>query len=211
MKIAQNSVLRGLVVGMLIVFVGVEVTQRDWSWVGVGTVLLLANIASWRHQLSGAGRPATPGADGTLVPHDVDLTLGALLDRPSVRQARDAAPAVWQQVLDLVEEVDLSMEASDVAELVWLTTDDAAHGPWHWSVAVGDELKPLLDLDVPEDQDPFVATVSAHPAVADVAHVDREEYAVVLRSPMTLDEMAVLAVHGLVAHHRDAVRRLKRT
>lgn len=203
MKWTQSNTFRGVVVAVLVAFVVLQVVQRDWPWLLAGCALLLLNVVSWRAQLSMAGRGVP------LVPTGADMTLSELLDRPAVRHAWDAAPAVWHQVSYLVDEEDLSLEAAEVADHVWIIS--GAETQWHWSVAVGDELKPLLDLDVDQDADPLIATVSAHPAVAEVDHVDREEYAVVLRAPMTLDEVAALAVRGLVAHHLDAVRRLKRT
>lgn len=207
-KWTQSNTFRGFVVAVLVVFVVLQVVQRDWPWLLAGSALLLLNVVSWRAQVSRAGRaPVLPRGD--LAPDAADVTLSELLDRPAVRQAWDTSPAVWRQVSYLEDDDDLSLEASEVADYVWLLTSDETQ--WHWSVAVGDELKPLLDLDVDPDEDPLIATLAGHPAVAEVDHVDREEYAVVLRSAMTLDEIAVLAVHGLVAHHLDAVRRLKRT
>ncbi|QIK74292.1 hypothetical protein [Nocardioides piscis] len=213
MEWTRSKTFRGFVIALLAIFLVIQVAQRDWPWVGVMTALLVANIASWRAQQNRSLQPRAPAVPkGALVPPGVDVTLRELLDRPAVRQAWSTAPVVWQQVSYLDDEENLSLTADEVANFVWVSTHDVGPSQTqsaHWSVGIGDELKPVLDLDVPEDEDALTATLADSPAVGEVAHMDREDYEVTLAAPMTLDEIAALAAQGLIAHHLDAVRRLR--
>jgi hypothetical protein len=210
----RSDAFRGVVVALLLVYVVVQATLGDWTWVAIGTALLVLNLVLWAVRAPAA--PAVPGSSAPttepLVPVGVDSTLADLLDRPGVQQAWSAGPAIWQQVSYLDDEDDLELPAHEVADYVCVSSYDdetVRQTEMHWSVAVGDELKPLLDLDVDEGSDPLVATLAGHPSVDEVQHSDREQYQVALRAPMTLDDMAVLAARGLVAHHLEAVRRLR--
>ena len=215
MEWARSNTFRGLVVGMLVIFVALQVTQREWSWVAVGSALLVLNLLLWRRHraITGRGRASAPvvvSASLVMEP-GVDATLTELLDRPAVQQVWSTGPAVWKQVSYLDDADGLELSAAEVADYVWILTHDdetVRQMQTHWSVGVGDELKPLLDLDIAEDDDQLVATLASHPAVAEAEHTDREQYHVVLRAPLTLDDMAALAARGLIAHHIDAVRRL---
>lgn len=205
----RSNTTRGIVIALLVAFIVIQVAQRDWPWVGVMTALLALNVLSWRAQRSRSGRPDVGGSGAGLVPTGVDSTLSELLDRPAVQQVWSSAPRTWQQVSYLGDEGDLALDADEVADYVWVITHDDESEQAHWSVAVGDELKPLLDLDVDQDADPLIATLLAHAAVVEALHADREVYEVVVRTPMTVDEIATLAARGLIAHHLDAVRRLR--
>lgn len=225
MQWARSNTFRGLVVGMLVVFVVIQGTERAWVWLGIGTALLVLNLVSWRRQHGrGATHPqaaprhapsrhaTTRASTCLLMPDGVDATLSELLERSPVQQAWNTGPAVWRQVSYLEDRDDLELRADEVADYVWISTYDdetIAQTQAHWAVGVGDELKPLLDLDVPEEEDPLVAMLASHPSVAEAVHSDREQYHVVLRAPITLDDMAALAARGLIAHHLDAVRRLR--
>lgn len=203
MEWARTNTVRAVVVGLLVIFVVAQAVQRDWAWLAAGTALLLLNLVLWReYRASGPSGATTTGAPDEEAP-DVDATLSELMGLPGVAEAWRSGPDVWRQVSYLDDEDDLSMPAREVADYAWVTCSDG-----EWSVAVGDELKPLLDLDLPGDQDPLVTTLAAHRGVAQVHHSDREQYDVVLSAPVRLAELASLAARGLVSHHLEAVRRL---
>ncbi|MGN6245921.1 MAG: hypothetical protein ACTHQ3_19905 [Motilibacteraceae bacterium] len=71
---------------------------------------------------------------------------------------------------------------------------------------MGDELKPLVDLDADEDADPIIAALKTHPAVTEADHPDREVYLFLVSAPLTLDEAAALSIRALVAGHVAALR-----
>jgi hypothetical protein len=208
MEWARSNTARTVVVSFLVVYLAVLVTEKEWSTVPWFAALLVINLVLWwvhlrssRREEAGLGLAGRTG----LTEPGVDATIAELLDRPAVAAAWSARPDVWRQVSYIEEGDDLATPAEDVAESIWITSDDEEG---EWSVSVGDELKPLLDLDVDEDEDPLVLTLRSHPAVAEAGHMDREVYVATLRAPLTLDEFTVLAIRGLLAHHDDAVRRL---
>lgn len=212
MEWTRSTWLRALVIGVLAVYVPFQLTQRDWLWTAVGAVLLVLNLLSWRRRgPSGPVASAPAGGDGPVTAGGVDVTLGELMARPELQEIWGSGPAVWRQVSHLGEGDDLDLPAAEVADHVWISEDDdVPSAQTRWLVAVDDELKPLLDLDRAEEEDPLVAVIAGHPAVAEVMHTDREEYLVVTRTSLTLEEVAELAARGLIAHHREASDRLGR-
>lgn len=134
-----------------------------------------------------------------------EVTLGELRDLPAVALALRAAPELWLNCLDRdlpdhpPEELDLPLD-----EVLEYTSLYAEHG--RWCLSVGDEIKPLVDLDADEDADPIILTLETHPAVDEAVHVDREVYLLEVNSPLTLDEAAALSIRALVAAHTAALR-----
>ena len=123
-----------------------------------------------------------------------------LVQLPGVAAALAEGPAVWHQVSYLDEPLDPTT-AEELAEYIWIDYDHT------WAIGLGDEVKPYLDLDVPEEDDRVVTILKSHPAVADAYHEDREVYRVEQRGPISTEEFAELAARALVSHHVDALRR----
>ena len=176
--------------------------RGTWFWVGVAlTVLNLLGIWSAKTR---AGRPDRPvGRPGDDEEAGGDHRLVELLSLPGVAAALAEGPPVWQQVSYLDDPMGPlePMPVEELAEYIWLERD---HG---WAIGLGDELKPYLDLDIPEEDDPVVAVLKSHPAVEDAYHEDREVYRVELRGQLSTEEFAELAARALVSHHVDALRR----
>lgn len=212
MSWARSTPFRAVVVaGLLILLLG-NLAEGDWAWVGIFAAVVALNLWTWRRQRSierDAAGVSGPAAD-RLLPAAIEVTLADLLDRPRVRDAWAVGPAMWQQggpVGGGLPEEDLHLSSAEVAEYVWITVVDEDDETPTWSVGVGDELKPLMDLDLDVHEDRLVAVLGSHPAVAAVDHSDREQYEVTVRGRMSLDDIAVLVARGLIAHHLDMLRR----
>lgn len=188
----------------LAVAAAVTLVVRGWEerggffWVGVA--LLLLNIAGYAASRRAAEEGTGPAAPPDGRPH----RLVELRHLPAVAAALAAAPPRWQQV-SCPEEAFGPFDLDEVLAHVWLEPDGA-----DWLVAVDDELKPYLDLDVDERGDPALRTFLAHPSVAAAWHEDREVYRVETARGVGLEELGALAVHALAAHHGDAAARLPR-
>ncbi len=212
MNWTRRERFRALVVALMATALVLNLIQRDWLWIAITTALLVLNLVSWRHDRVRTKRDNSPApADLPSPPVSqmgIDATLAELLDLPVVAQAWNIGPEVWRQVAYLDEDDDLALPATEVAHFIWVSTLGTHHSPMDWSLAVGEELKPLLDLDVEAEEDPIIRTLLDNPAVAEAVHSDREQYDVVLRAPLALGDMAALAARALIAHHLDAVRRL---
>ena len=215
MSWTRGNIFRVVISVVLAGYLVLNVMQGDWVWVALIAVVLALNVWSVTTSLRAPTEPITrmpPAPAQTPTPddeHDVDGSLAELLDVPAVAAAWAAGPPAWRQVS--FRDDDLGpLPATEAAEYVWVSkeTEEAEMGA-DWSLSVADELIPYLDLDVDEQADPLVATLLAHPAVAEAWHADRERYEVTLSSPMESQEFAALASAALVAHHLDAVRRLE--
>lgn len=201
---------RGLVTAGLAVVMVANLAEGDWTWAVVTGLVLLLNAVGLVVALR--ARREAPGAAGALVgpqptehpTEDIDVTAAKLAHLPQVRAAVDAGPAVWEQVSYLDQLTGGAMPAAEALEHIHLTRHEGA-----WSLAVDDDLFPVLDLDVPEEADAALQTLRSHPGVADAWHEDREVYAVEPAAPLDLPDFAGLAVRAIVAHHLDAVRRLR--
>jgi hypothetical protein len=205
MEWTRSPLMRALALAASVGLVVVHWDDRGrWFWIGVAlTVLNLLGIWSAKAR---AGRPDRPDRPGD--PEAVDEESGShrlveLLSLPGVAAALAEGPPVWQQVSYLDDPLGPlePMPVEELAEYIWLERD---HG---WAIGLGDELKPYLDLDVPEEEDPVVAVLKSHPAVEDAYHEDREVYRVEQRGPISTEELAELAARALVSHHVDALRR----
>lgn len=180
--------------------------RGPWFWVGLVLVALnVGGIVTQARSSRGPVAAGTPAPDPEAAPEVSSVRLVELLTDPAVAAAWASAPAEWVQVSYLDDPsgpVD-PMPAVELAEWVWLSRDR-----WSWDIAVGDELKPFLDLDAPDDQDAVLGVLRAHPAVAEAWHEDREVYVVQLRDDLPLDTFAPLAARALAAGQIDAAGRL---
>jgi hypothetical protein len=86
-----------------------------------------------------------------------------------------------------------------LVDYVWLNAEDGT-----WTLALGDECFPLLDLD--NDSDPVLAALRDHADVADAYHEDREVFVFSTTRNLTAAEATVLAVQALTAGHLQALR-----
>ncbi|WP_323793992.1 hypothetical protein [Nocardioides sp.] len=191
--------LIALAIGVALVVT--EVGERGaFFWLGIA-IVVLNGIGLVAMVLAGSG-PAVVATERPERPEpareEVDVTLAELRDLPSVAQALAAAPPQWRQVTyfdDAFDPTDLPW----LADYVWLTTEDDG-----WGLGLGDEVKPYVDLDMDESDDPVLTVFTADPRVATAYHEDREVYRVETGTPMTTEEFAVLAIEALSAHHLRA-------
>lgn len=200
MEWTRSPLMRAIALTASVALVVVHWGDRGtWFWVGIAlTVLNFLGIWSAKARAARPDRPGDrPGGDEE---QGGSHRLVELLSLPGVAAALAAGPSVWQQVSYLDDPLG-PMAVDELAEYVWLERD---HG---WAIGLGDELKPYLDLDLPEEDDPVVAVLKSHPAVEDAYHEDREVYRVEQRGPISTEEFAELAARALVSHHVDALRR----
>lgn len=180
-----------------------------WFWVGVGLVALnVAGILStrWRSAtLEGRGSPRVPSPAGSPLDHGDgggrSHRLDEWLSLPGVAAAFAAGPELWRQVSHVGDDQFGPMTAREVAHFVWIEEDQG------WVIGLDDEVKPYLDLDVDEADDPIIRVLKAHPSVEDAFHEDREVYRLEHREPLSTEELAVLVARALVAHHVHAAAR----
>lgn len=176
-----------------------------WFW--VGTALVFLNIGGFLATRSRAVRGEPPnGPHGSSdVPQDSEdersHRLDELLSLPGVAAAFAAGPPLWRQVSYLDDPPLEPTTPEDLAAFIWLEYDDG------WTIGLGDEVKPYVDLDIPEEDDPVIHVLQSHPAVKDAYHEDREVYRVEQRRPISSEEFAELTARALVSHHVQAAAR----
>jgi len=196
---------------------GVALIALNWDdkgglfWVGVAVVALNAAALAVQRASSPITRPAEPPVP-TTPPRDpqpdhdlgpeVDATISDLLHLPAVAEALAEAPSRWRQVTYFDQTFD-PVPLTDLVDHVWVLDDEDG-----WSMALGDEVKPLVDLDVDESDDAALAVFLADARVSDAYHEDREVYRVETSTSLTTEEFAVLAVRALTAQHLQAAARL---
>lgn len=168
----------------------------EWFWAGL--LLLVMNTLSVLAQVRarGAAEPVGPVRE-----EGEDVRLVDLLGDPAVAVAWATAPVDWQQVAHLEEDLGPT-SARELAEFVWLTVEGD-----EWSIGLGDEVKPYVDLDTPEEQDAVLQVLRTHPAVAEARHEDRELYVVRTKLPLDQDRFARLAARALASGQNEAARR----
>lgn len=197
----------------LIVVIGL-ILVSEWPergllfWLGILVIGMQVIALAVGTQPARAGADSESGSANVNVDDDseasIDVRLVELLDRPEVAAAVAEAPSMWRQVSYLEDELE-PVPLTELAEDIWVSLDGEG-----WTVAVGDELKPYLDLDVDEEDDPLVQALVAHPAFAIAYHEDREVYRAEPPVSLPVEEFAALAVRGLTRHHLAAVERLDR-
>lgn len=177
--------------------------ESAWFWVGVGLVAL--NVTGflstrWRAVRVGgrrsprvhspAGSPLDRGGRGGRS-HRLDEWLSL----PGVAAAFAAGPQLWHQVSYVGDDQFGPTTAQEIAHFVWIENHQG------WEIGLDDEVKPYLDLDIDEADDPVIAVLKAHPSVEDAFHEDREVYGIEHREPLSTEEFAVLVARALVSHH----------
>lgn len=158
----------------------------------LGTALLALNVV---------GLLASRAADVETRAESEAQRLSDLLHVPGVAAAFAAGPRHWRQVSYLDEPMDPAA-VDELAGFMWVEKDDG------WTLAVEDEVKPYVDLDVEEARDPVLRVLEAHPAIGSAWHEDREVYRAMASRRITLEDFAALAARAVVAHHLEAVHRL---
>jgi hypothetical protein len=183
-------------------------TRGAWFWVGATLVVLnLAGILATRTQTARDGERVTGSQLPGALPFDRSRDggeshrLAELLSLPGVAAAFAAGPPLWHQVSYLHDTKVDPTTAEELAGFVWIEDDDG------WAIGLDDEVKPYLDLDIEERDDPLVRVLKAHPAVEDAFHEDREVYRIQPRQPISTAEFAELAARALVSHHVHAAAR----
>lgn len=189
--------MRALALAASLALVVTHWQERDaWLWVGLALVVLnVVGLVANRQRPAGVAPPAESVRED-----DGSVTLLDLLREPGVAAALAGGPARWRQVSHLSERFD-PMGIEEVVGYVWLECEDDG-----WSIGLGEELKPFLDLDLDELDDPAVAVLRGHRDVDEAWHEDREVYRVRTRHPLGVIEFAGLAARALVSHH-DTVSR----
>lgn len=197
--------MRALALAASVALVVVHGDSRGtWFWVGVALVVLnVAGIHSARSRgVRSAGLPRgrqpgdahpDPQRDDPRSPRS--RRLDELLSVPGVAAALAGGPQLWRQVSYLDDAPLEPTTPEELAAFIWVENDDG------WAIGLGDELKPYLDLDLDEPDDPVIRVLKAHPAVADAFHEDREVYRIEQRRAIGTEEFAELAARALVSHH----------
>ena len=192
--------------------IGLVVVHRDergvWFWTGLALVVLnLVGLLTSRSpagitgkRVAGSPSPvelssARPGEDGQ------SHRLAELLSLPAVASAFDSGPRLWRQVSYLYDTRFEPATAEELAAFVWIENHEG------WAIALGDEVKPYVDLDIDEADDPLIRVLEAHPSVESAVHEDREIYRIEQRRPISTEEFAELAARALVSHHVHAAAR----
>lgn len=176
--------------------------RSGWFWLGL--VLVVLNLAGIVAAGRSWARDAPPVQDQPDA-YASSVRLAQLLGDQTVASAWATAPPEWAQVAYLDDPAGPlgPVPSQELAGFVWLARDGD-----EWQVAVGDEVKPYLDLDAPEDDDAVLRVLRSHPAVAEAWHEDREVYVVRPRHQMPLDRFARLAARALASGQVAAARRL---
>lgn len=176
--------------------------RGTWFWVGL--LLVVLNVTGLVAQVRSRARAAQPVQPAPDLDAD-SVRLVDVLGDPAVVSAWATAPDHWAQVayLDDPSGPHEPASAAGLAAFVWLVRDGE-----EWQVAVGDEVKPYLDLDAAEDEDAILAVLRSHPAVAEAWHEDREVYVVRPHHSLPLDRFARLAARALASGQVAAARRL---
>lgn len=200
--------MRVLALAALVALVLVHSDERDaWFWVGAALVVL--NVGGFLATRSRAGRDERSTASHWSNGQPVDSQredgqshcLDEFLSLPGVAAAFGAGPQLWRQVSYLDDTQFEPTTAEELAAFVWIEHDEG------WAIGLGDEIKPYVDLDIDEADDPVISVLKNHPAVREALHEDREVYRIEQRRPISTEEFAELAARALVSHHSHAASR----
>ena len=153
-------------------------------------------MTRWSRLTGRAGR----GASGARQPDVAEVSLADVRDLPRVAAAIAAAPSEWRGTTwaygDEDEPVDASASLEELLDWIWVAADDGV-----WSLSLGEELKPLVDLDADEEDDPVLVTLLEEPRVRRAYHEDRELYCVEVASPLSAEDAAALFLRALTRGH----------
>ncbi len=84
----------------------------------------------------------------------------------------------------------------EILEWIWVTADDGM-----WSFSVGEQLKPLVDLDADEEDDPVLVTLLGEQRVVRANHEDRELYCAEVTSALSVEDATALFLRALTRGH----------
>jgi hypothetical protein len=200
--------MRSLAMAASLALVVVHWDERGaWFWVGLALVVL--NVSGFLTTRSRADRGERSTASHW--PDDLALDdereggqshrLDDLLSLPGVAAAFATGPRLWRQVSYLDDTQFEATTAEELAAFVWIENDEG------WTIGLGDEVKPYVDLDIDEAVDPVITVLKNHSAVSDAFHQDREVYRIEQRRPISTEEFAEIAARALVTHHMHAATR----
>ena len=147
---------------------------------------------SWLTRLIG-------GAGGAGQPDVDDVTLADLRHLPRVAAAIAAAPSEWRgttMAYDEDDPVDASLPLEELLAWMWVGADSGV-----WNFSVGEELKPLVDLDADEEDDPVLATLLEEPRVSRAYHEDRELYCAEVSAALSPEDAGALFLRALTRGH----------
>jgi hypothetical protein len=139
------------------------------------------------------------GPNGARQPDVAEVSLADVRDLPLVAAAIAAAPTEWggtTWAYGEAEPVDASASLEELLDWIWVEADDGV-----WSLSLGEELKPLVDLDADEEDDPVLMTLLAEHRVHRAYHEDRELYCVEVTSPLSVEDAAALFLRALTRGH----------
>jgi hypothetical protein len=133
-----------------------------------------------------------------------EFALSDVSTDPDVAAALERSPALWRSCMSGDastggRQEHLSLTRQELVDHVWLEAEEG-----RWTMALGDELFPLLDLD--DDGDFVLTSLQGHADVAAADHEDRELFVFTTTRTLTAAEAAVLALVVLTAAHSRALR-----
>ncbi|MBT0768273.1 hypothetical protein KIH74_05025 [Kineosporia sp. J2-2] len=128
-------------------------------------------------------------------------TLLGRLDAPEVAAARAVCPSRWVSIPEGLDDDDFTFTTEEVCQEVGFGSGDEGA----WSLFLHDSIRPVVDVDVDDAQDPLLRTLRAHPLVVEAEHSDRELYEWRTRGEPSEGEMAALALTGLAAAQERAL------
>ena len=199
MEWTRGPLMRSLALAASAALVVIHADERGrWFWVGLALVVLNVGGFLSRRLRADQGAPSAGHGDESEQSH----LLAELLSLPGVAAALADGPRVWRQVSHLDATAFEPTPAEELAEFVWLEQDDEG-----WTIALGDEVKPYVDLDMDEAVDPVISVLESHPAVERAVHEDREVYRIEQRRALSTTEVAELTARALVSHHLRAAGR----
>jgi hypothetical protein len=191
--------MRSLALAASAALVVIHAGERGpWFWVGLALVALNVGGFLWRRFRADQGLPSAGQRRASRQSHRLD----ELLSLPDVAAALAEGPRRWRQVSHLETAAFEPTTAQELAAFVWIEQDDEG-----WTIALGDEVWPYVDLDMDEAVDPVIEVLVSHPGVEGAFHEDREVYRIEQRRPLGTGEVAELAARALVSHHVRAAGR----
>ena len=151
---------------------------------------------SWLTRLLGG---AGAGAGGAGQPDVEQVALEDVRHLPRVAATIAAAPSEWRGTTWSYgddDPVDASLPLEQLLAWMWVGADGGV-----WNFSLGDELKPLIDLDADEEDDPVLATLLEEPRVSRAYHEDRELYCAEVSAALSLEDAAALFLRALTRGH----------
>ena len=207
---ADSRVRFWLAVAALAALAGVSDLMGDTAWdTGSGTALLLfaalCAVAAVRNGrrfdrlIERETREQSSPWDGH------ELSLADLRDEPAVAAVLAECPQIWRNCVDFDTSFDDPRRLDARLDDDLLPTAWVSHEDGEWGLGLGDEWKPSVVLDAPEDADGILLTLRSDPRVTRAYHEDREVYRWSTAGAMPPAEAAALAVRALLAGHRRSL------